>query len=100
MAADVAGYGNGPESGPRQSGLEDALMNAPALAGRRRRAKAVYPGKVAIRHAREAAESMGIDPGGLEIRPDGTIRIFDRAAISTASPKDEFEEWLQAGKLG
>jgi len=74
-------------------------MNA-ISAHTRARAKSVYPGKVAIRHAKEAAEAMGIDPGGLEICPDGTIRIFDRKAIPTAAPKDEFEEWLQAGKLG
>ncbi|MFZ2995918.1 hypothetical protein [Sphingobium sp.] len=66
----------------------------------RRREKAVYPGKVAIRHAQEAAEAMGIKPAGLEICPDGTIRIFDRASIPTAAPKDEFEEWLQSGRLG
>ena len=73
----------------------NALSSTP-----RARAKSIYPGKVAIRHAKEAAEAMGIDPGGLEICPDGTIRIFDRKAIPTAAPKDEFEEWLQAGKLG
>lgn len=67
---------------------------------KQRRPKASYAGKVAIRHAKEAAIAMGIDPGGLEISPDGTIRIFDRAAIPTAAPKDEFEEWLQSGKLG
>lgn len=66
----------------------------------RRREKSVYPGKVAIRHAKEAAVEMGIDPGGLEICPDGTIRIFDRAAIPNAAPKDEFDEWLASGKLG
>ncbi|ETI62990.1 hypothetical protein C100_14845 [Sphingobium sp. C100] len=75
-------------------------MSAAAMPRRRQRQKADYPGKVAIRHAREAAEAMGINPGGLEICPDGTIRIFDRAAIPAAAPKDEFEEWLQSGKLG
>ncbi|MEC3912170.1 hypothetical protein U5A82_17325 [Sphingobium sp. CR2-8] len=75
-------------------------MNAHTVPAARRRGKAVYPGKVAIRHAKEAAEAMGINPGGLEICPDGTIRIFDRAAIPTAAPKDEFDEWLQSGKLG
>lgn len=76
-------------------------MNALATPRKRRaRAKADYPGKVAIRHAKEAAIEMGINPGGLEICPDGTIRIFDRASIPTAAPKDEFEEWLQSGRLG
>lgn len=75
-------------------------MNSHSSPNRRRREKAIYPGKVAIRHAKEAAEAMGINPGGLEICPDGTIRIFDRAAIPTAAPMDEFDEWLQSGKLG
>ncbi len=75
-------------------------MNAQSTHGRQRRAKAAYPGKVAIRHAKEAAEAMGIKPAGLEICPDGTIRIFDRASIPEAAPKDEFEEWLQSGRLG
>lgn len=75
-------------------------MNALATSPRRRRERAIYPGKVAIRHAKEAALEMGIDPAGLEICPDGTIRIFDRAALPTAAPKDEFDEWLQSGRLG
>ncbi len=65
-----------------------------------RQPKATYPGKVAIRHAQEAARAMGIVPAGLEICPDGTIRIFDRASLPSAAPKDEFEEWLHSGKLG
>lgn len=75
-------------------------MSAYPATAHRRREKAIYPGKVAIRHAKEAALEMGIDPAGLEICPDGTIRIFDRAALPTAAPKDEFDEWLQSGRLG
>jgi glutathione synthase/RimK-type ligase-like ATP-grasp enzyme len=70
-------------------------MNAHA----RVRGKPVYPGKVAIRHAVEAAKACGLDVVGIDISPDGTIRILDRSAIPD-KPKDEFEEWLQAGKLG
>lgn len=57
-----------------------------------------YPGKVAIRHAAEAAIAIGIDPAGLEIAPGGVIRILDRSAI-LPEPKDEFEQWDAAGKL-
>ncbi len=60
--------------------------------------KAYRPGKVAIRHAKALAAELGIDPAGLEICPDGTIRIFDRRTMPEP-PKDEFEEWLQSGKL-
>lgn len=70
-------------------------MNAHA----RVQGKPSYPGKVAIRHAVEAARALGLDVAGFEVSPNGTIRVLDRAAIP-AEPKDEFEEWLAAGKLG
>lgn len=51
-----------------------------------------YPGKVAIRRAIEAARSNGIDVGGVEVSPDGSIRIIDMRAIPK-QPVDEFERW-------
>jgi len=56
-----------------------------------RRAKPSYPGKVAIRHVVEAAKSLGIDVAGIEVTPDGTIRVLE----SRAMPKSEdlFEKW-------
>ncbi len=59
-------------------------MNAPA--------RISYPGKVAIRHATEAARAAGIDVGAVEVSPDGSIRIIDARAISK-TPADEFERW-------
>lgn len=51
-----------------------------------------YPGKVAIRRAMEAARANGIDVGGVEVSPDGSIRIIDMRAIPK-QPVDEFERW-------
>jgi hypothetical protein len=69
--------------------------------GKARRAQKVkpsYPGKIAIRHAVEAARSLGIDIGGLEFSPDGIIRLLDRGTLP-AQPLDEFAQWEQAGRL-
>ena len=51
-----------------------------------------YPGKVAIRRAVQAARDNGIDVGGVEVSPDGSIRIIDMRAIPR-QPADEFERW-------
>lgn len=51
-----------------------------------------YPGKVAIRRAVQAARDNGIDVGGVEVSPDGSIRIIDMRAIPK-QPVDEFERW-------
>lgn len=59
-------------------------MNAPA--------RVSYPGKVAIRRAVQAARDNGIDVGGVEVSPDGSIRIIDMRAIPR-QPVDEFERW-------
>ena len=58
-----------------------------------------YPGAVAIKRAVAAAKAAGLNVGGLEIGPDGVIRILDRAN-TPPPPKDEWEEWDRAGKLG
>lgn len=47
-------------------------MNQPA-----RKPKPSYAGKVAVRHLVEAARAAGVDVGGIEAAPDGTIRILD-----------------------
>ena len=57
-----------------------------------------YPGKVALRRAVEAARDCGIDVGGVEVLPDGTIRILD-ARMTAAKPKDLFEELSAQGRL-
>lgn len=51
--------------------------------------KPVYPGKVAIRHAMQAAKDCGLDPVGFEVSPDGTIRIFDKATMPAVKPEKE-----------
>jgi hypothetical protein len=55
-------------------------------------AKLRYPGKVALRHALDAARAAGIDVGAVEVSPDGSIRIIDARAVPKA-PADEFERW-------
>ncbi|UAK24376.1 hypothetical protein [Sphingomonas nostoxanthinifaciens] len=64
-------------------------MNAPARLG-----KTAYPGKVAIKHAIEAARSLGIDVAGIEISPDGTIRIMEARAVP--KPADSLYDQLKA----
>lgn len=50
-----------------------------------------YPGKVAIRHAMDAARASGLDPAGIEVCPDGTIRIVEARAV--AKKDDLFDQW-------
>lgn len=64
-------------------------MNAQTRVGQ---GKPAYPGKVAIRHVVEAAKSLGIDVAGIEVTPDGTIRVMEARAAPT-QPKDLFDEW-------
>lgn len=58
-----------------------------------------YPSRPAIRRAVDLARELGIDVAGFEVAPGGIIRILGPAAFP-APPKDEFEAWDQAGKLG
>jgi hypothetical protein len=69
-------------------------VNAPAA----RDAKRAYPGKVAIRHVIEAARACGVDVAGVEVSPDGTIRVVEARTLPER-PKDEFEAWEAQGKL-
>ena len=36
-----------------------------------------YPTKPAIQRAVEIARSVGLDVGGYEVKPDGTIKVFE-----------------------
>lgn len=56
-------------------------------------ARARYATKAAIKRATEAARACGIIPGGVELAPDGTIRIIP----ATARPADSWAQW--EGKL-
>lgn len=59
-----------------------------------------YPTKAAIKRAVETARELGITVVGVEVSRAGIIKVLDQAALSSAKPKDEFEEWLASGKLG
>lgn len=54
--------------------------------------------KTAIRQTVKAAQDLGIDVAGIEVRPDGAIRVFDRS-MSGVPIKDEFLKWDMAGRL-
>lgn len=45
------------------------------------------------------AKEAGLDPCSIKVSPDGSIQVFDARAFPPA-PRDEFEAWDQAGKLG
>lgn len=65
-----------------------------------RQTKPSYAGKVAIRHAVEAAKAAGLDVGGLRVSPDGTIEILDsRGAKGPKTLEDEIEQLRAEGKL-
>jgi hypothetical protein len=51
---------------------------------------------VAIRHVIDAARSAGLDPAGIEVLPDGTIRVVEARAMPKPTLYDELK---QAGKL-
>jgi hypothetical protein len=61
-------------------------------------AKPSYPGKVAIRHAIQAAKANGLDVAGIEVAPDGTIRILEARAMPEKQP-DLFERLEAEGRL-
>ena len=53
-------------------------------------AKAIYPRKAQIERAIAAAKAGGIKVGGVEIDPDGTIRILGEKASAGETP---YERW-------
>ena len=57
-----------------------------------------YAGKVAVRRAVEAARGAGIDVGGVDLLPDGAIRILE-ARMTADQPQDLFSELEAAGQL-
>jgi hypothetical protein len=69
-------------------------MNAPAQLGPRS-----YAGKVAIRHAIQAARENGLDVAGFEVTPGGTIRVIEARALTSASQDDVFERELAKGHI-
>lgn len=55
-----------------------------------------YATKAKIAHAIEAARACGLDPAGIEITPDGAIKVVEARAIpqSVQSDFDRFEAEL------
>lgn len=47
-----------------------------------------YAGKIAVRRAVETAKACGINIGGIDLQPDGTIRLFDHATAIAVALRD------------
>jgi len=62
-----------------------------------RKVRPSYAGKVQIRHMVEAAKAAGLDVGGIEAAPDGTIRILSKQLAQPTT--DQFDEWERKGLL-
>lgn len=54
-------------------------------------ARRAYPRKVEIARAVEAAKACGIDVAGIEISPQGHIRLVEARAIP--KPENDFDRW-------
>jgi hypothetical protein len=61
--------------------------------------KPAYPGKVAIRHAVEAARALGLDVGGFEVTPEGTIRVLEARALTKPLGDDLFSQLEARGEI-
>jgi hypothetical protein len=57
-----------------------------------------YPRRVEITRAVAVARDMGIAVSGIEVGPDGTIRVTSGRAPSSATD-NEFDRWDAAGRL-
>lgn len=54
-------------------------------------ARRAYPRKIEIVRVVEAAKACGLDVAGVEVSPEGVIKIVEARAIP--QPQDEFERW-------
>ncbi len=54
-------------------------------------ARITYPSKAQIERMVAAARSAGIDVAGLEVSPDGTIRVVEPRAVSI--PTNDFDRY-------
>jgi hypothetical protein len=57
-----------------------------------------YPTATAIAHVVRSAKKLGVDVAGVEVSPDGTIRVVD-ARVAKPPPATLFDELEQQGKL-
>lgn len=56
--------------------------------------KRSYPRKSDIQRAVETFRALGLDVGGYEVKPDGTIRVFAPPAANTDDFDTAFKERL------
>lgn len=54
-------------------------------------AKRAYPRKAEIARAVEAAKACGLDVAGIEVSPNGSIRLLENRAIP--QPENDFDRW-------
>ena len=57
-----------------------------------------WAGAVPIKRSIAAARKAGVDVAGIEVLPDGTIRLLD-ARLAPKPTADLFEELEQQGKI-
>lgn len=72
--------------------INPPLRTRPQIVDKPKRRKATFK-KSDVLRAMDAAKTGGLLLGGLEIRPDGTIRVLSPDAAKAANAPDLFEEW-------
>ena len=60
---------------------------------RRTRAKRAYPTPAQIKKVVQGARDAGVNVVGVEVTPDGSIRISDGVSPQANAPTDEFLNW-------
>lgn len=51
-----------------------------------------YPDDARVRALIRLAREEGLDPGGVEVSPDGTVRVLPKPA----APRDAAKAWLDS----
>lgn len=64
-------------------------VRAPRLRVLKHPGAATYASKVAIRRAIEAAQEAGIEVGGIEVSPDGRIKVLAKGP----TPENAYDRW-------
>jgi hypothetical protein len=57
-----------------------------------------YPRKGEIERVVKAIRASGVDVGGVEVAPDGTIKVTE-ARNCSPRPESEFDRWEASGRL-
>ncbi|MGZ8286654.1 MAG: hypothetical protein ACXW27_08645 [Allosphingosinicella sp.] len=58
----------------------------------------LYPSQAAVERAIRAARAGGLDVGGVEVAPDGTIRVMEARAMPKPA-EDLFDQLEREGRL-